>query len=224
MVFRIGLELIVAMSKLYCILFSVFTLLAHQVSSTDPFDETTTFILAAVQAGPSEGQFVSSGSGLDALKVKLINGLAYDWWYFDPVLDDAEASLVIVFYTVSPAGFPFGSYPSTVDSVSVNAKFRNGTIFTASIPASNATTVTVGGGATGDFEGTGWCWTSTPNMTQYLLNVDEYRAYHLEAYSYEKFDLDDQIETSGQPYIQREPDEQFQHEDAEYPGVVYETV
>jgi hypothetical protein len=61
-------------------------------------------------------------------------------------------------------------------------------------------------------------------MTQYLLNVDGYRVYHLEAYSYEKFHLDDQIETSGQPYIQREPDEQFQHEDAEYPGVVYETV
>ncbi|KAF4609608.1 hypothetical protein G7Y89_g15847 [Cudoniella acicularis] len=34
-----------------------------------------------------------------------------------------------------------------------------------------------------------------------------------------EFDSDDDIETD-QPYIQRQPDEQFQHEEAEYPGVV----
>ena len=32
-------------------------------------------------------------------------------------------------------------------------------------------------------------------------------------------DSDDDIEID-QPYIQRQPDEQFQHEEAEYPGVV----
>ncbi|KAI9735395.1 MAG: hypothetical protein M1818_006401 [Claussenomyces sp. TS43310] len=36
-----------------------------------------------------------------------------------------------------------------------------------------------------------------------------------------EFDSDDSIE-SDHPYIQRQPDEQFQHEEAEYPGVVYE--
>jgi hypothetical protein len=36
-----------------------------------------------------------------------------------------------------------------------------------------------------------------------------------------EFDSDDDIEID-QPYIQRQPDEQFQHEEAEYPGVVYE--
>ena len=33
--------------------------------------------------------------------------------------------------------------------------------------------------------------------------------------------MDDDIEIN-QPYIQRQPDEQFQHEEAESPGVVYE--
>jgi hypothetical protein len=36
-----------------------------------------------------------------------------------------------------------------------------------------------------------------------------------------EFDSDDEIEID-KPYIQRQPDEQFQHEKAEYPGVVYE--
>jgi hypothetical protein len=36
-----------------------------------------------------------------------------------------------------------------------------------------------------------------------------------------EFDSDDDIEID-QPYIERQPDDQFQHEEAEYPGVVYE--
>ena len=36
-----------------------------------------------------------------------------------------------------------------------------------------------------------------------------------------EFNSDDEIEID-QPYILRQPDEQFQHEEAEYPGVVYE--
>jgi hypothetical protein len=36
-----------------------------------------------------------------------------------------------------------------------------------------------------------------------------------------ELDSDDEIEID-QPYIQRQPDEQFQHEQAEYPGVLYE--
>jgi hypothetical protein len=38
----------------------------------------------------------------------------------------------------------------------------------------------------------------------------------------QEFDPDDPILKSDRPYIQREPDEQFQHADAEYPGVVCE--
>jgi hypothetical protein len=160
------------MNNFYCILFSVLAVLAYQVSSACSFDKETTFIPAAVQPGPSNGQFVSSANGLDAPKVIPINSSAYDWWYFDAVSDDAEESIVILFYTVSVAGFAFGSNPTTVDSVSINAQFRNGTSFSASIPASNATIVTVEDGTTGDFGGAGCGWTSTPDMTQYMITVD----------------------------------------------------
>jgi hypothetical protein len=160
------------MHNFYCILFSVLAVLHHRVASAGSLDKETTFVPAAVQPGPSEGQFLSSATGLDAPKVKPINASAYDWWYFDAVSDDAEESIVILFYTVSVAGFTFGSNPTTVDSVSINAQFRNGTSFSASIPASNATIVTVEDGSSGDFGGTGCSWTSTPNMTQYLIMVD----------------------------------------------------
>jgi hypothetical protein len=64
---------------------------------------------------------------------------------------------VILFYTLFVAGFIFGNNPTTVDSVSINAQFRNGTTgsFSASIPASNATIVTAKDGTSGDFGGTG---------------------------------------------------------------------
>jgi hypothetical protein len=150
----------------------LFTLLFLQVLATNPFNQAIDFIPAAVQAGPSQGQFVSSDRGLDAPKIHSVNGSAYDWWYFDAVSDDAKASLVIVFYTASPAGFPFGSFPSTVDSVTIDAEFSNGTSFGASIPASSATIVTVGDGTTGIFEGAGSCWTSAPDMSRYLLKVE----------------------------------------------------
>lgn len=160
------------MNNLFRILLCVFTLLARQVSSAHISDDEITFIPAAVQAGSSYGQFVSSASRLDAPKVVPINASAYDWWYFDAVSDDAEESIVIVFYTASVGGFATGADPTTVDSLSIQARFRNGTSFQVSIPASSATIVTVEDGTTGEFKGTGCGWTSTPDMARYLITVD----------------------------------------------------
>ena len=160
------------MNNLFRILLCVFTLLARQISSAHISDDEVTFIPAAVQAGSSYGQFVSSASRLDAPKVVPINASAYDWWYFDAVSDDAEESIVIVFYTASVGGFATGADPTTVDSLSIQARFRNGTSFQVSIPASSATIVTVEDGTTGEFKGTGCSWISTPDMARYLITVD----------------------------------------------------
>jgi hypothetical protein len=61
---------------LYYILFTVLIL---QVLATNPFNQAIDFIPAAIQAGPSEGQFVSSARGFDASKIHPVNGSAYDW-------------------------------------------------------------------------------------------------------------------------------------------------
>jgi hypothetical protein len=109
------------MNNFYYILFAVFAVVSQRVSSSaDGFDKEIIFVPAAVQPGPSEGQFISYASGLDAPKVIPINASAYDWWYFDAVSDDAEESIVIVFYTASDTGFTQGS-STTVDSVSISA-------------------------------------------------------------------------------------------------------
>jgi hypothetical protein len=150
----------------------LFPLLVRQVLSAGLFSKEVTFVPAAIEDGPSQGEFISHSSGLDAPKIRPMNGSAYDWWYFDAVSDDAKASLVVVFYTASPTGFPAASFPSTVDSITIDAEFPNGTSFAVSIPASSATIVTVGDGTTGVFEGAGSGWTSTPDMTRYLLTVD----------------------------------------------------
>jgi hypothetical protein len=57
------------MNNFYCILFSVFAVLASKVSSAGSFNKETTSGPAAVQPGRSKGQFISSITGLDALKV-----------------------------------------------------------------------------------------------------------------------------------------------------------
>ncbi|OBT38732.1 hypothetical protein VE00_11002 [Pseudogymnoascus sp. WSF 3629] len=160
------------MNNFYGILFSLFAVLAYPVSSAHSFNKEITFIPAAIQPGPSKGQFVSSASGLDSPKVIPINASAYDWWYFDAVSDDAQESIVIVFYTVSAAGFPGGSSPTSVNSVGINAQFRNGTSFSVFIPATSATIVTVENGTSGHFRGTGCAWISAPNMARYLITVD----------------------------------------------------
>jgi hypothetical protein len=160
------------MNNFYGVLFSLFAVLAYPVSSAYSFNKEITFIPAAIQPGPSKRQFVSSASGLDSPKVIPINASAYDWWYFDAVSDDAQESIVIVFYTVSAAGFPGGSSPTSVNSVGINAQFRNGTSFSVLIPATSATIVTVENGTSGHFRGTGCAWISAPNMARYLITVD----------------------------------------------------
>jgi hypothetical protein len=150
----------------------LFTLILHQVLSADPFSKSITYVPATIQDGSSHGQFISSDTRLDAPKIHRVNGSTYDWWYFDAVSDDATASLVIVFYTASLSGFPATGFSSTVDSITIDAEFPNGTSFAASIPASSATIVTTGDGTSGSFEGTGSGWTSTPDMSRYLVTID----------------------------------------------------
>ncbi|KJZ80054.1 hypothetical protein HIM_00768 [Hirsutella minnesotensis 3608] len=154
------------MNKLYGLLLGAVVILAHQP------DSKTSFVPAAVQPGPSKGQFVSSASGLDAPKVHPINGTAYEWWYFDSVSNDADESIVVVFFTSSNAGYSNKPKTTSVDSVEINSRFRNGTTTSVLIPATNATLVAIEDGSSGDFAGTGCSWRGTPNNSQYVITVD----------------------------------------------------
>jgi hypothetical protein len=161
------------MKKLSGILTIILSLLSLQVISGNAWDEFITFDSATTQDGPSQGQFVSTSSGLDAPKVHPINGTAYDWWYFDAVSADAKSSFVIVFYTASQRGLPFAAENTTVVSLTLDAKFPNGTIYSISLPATSATIVSIGNGTTGLFKGSHSSWTSTPDLSQYIVSIDD---------------------------------------------------
>ncbi|KAL1962236.1 hypothetical protein VTN77DRAFT_9892 [Rasamsonia byssochlamydoides] len=135
---------------------------------------TTVVVPSSVQPGPSVPQFVSNATGLDGPKVHPINGSAYDWWYFDAVAVDGLSSVVVVFYTAAEDGFPFpfSSGNSSVVLASLQGSFANGSLFEISVQATSGIIDTVGNGSRGQWENTGFAWSSNAQATEYKLTFD----------------------------------------------------
>jgi hypothetical protein len=158
--------------RLCYILCCVLVLLARQAQSWTPWIQSTTFVSAAVQNGSSQAQRVSSASGLDVPKVKPINATAYDCWYFDAVSVDAKTAVVVAFYTAWSATVQALLNNTTVTWITLNVQFPNGTAYAATLPATTATIQTVGQGSVGLFQGSGFGWTGSPSLSQYVISVD----------------------------------------------------
>jgi hypothetical protein len=130
-----------------------------------------------IQPGNSIAQFVSGTSGLDGPKMDPeINATSFDWWYFDAVSDSNSCAVVMVFYMSTDLGFPF-VLPGAALSVDIFATFEDGSL--VFIPLNNppintgtATVVTDGDGTSGIWEGTGFEWTGTPDLSQYVVTID----------------------------------------------------
>lgn len=131
-----------------------------------------TVIPQSLNLGESHAQFVSTSSGLDAPKVRPINSSAFDLWYFDVVGDDGKSTVAVSFFTATSSSFPFLNSPTVVTSAGLAASFPNGTLFQASLPATEASVIAIGDGASGIFEGTGFSWTGTPDLSGYVVKVD----------------------------------------------------
>ncbi|KIM96949.1 hypothetical protein OIDMADRAFT_44425 [Oidiodendron maius Zn] len=136
------------------------------VLSSNP--HSVSIIPSAISNDTSIVQYVSDIYGPDAPKVKPIDEPAFSWWYFDVVSDNLESSIDVFFYT-TPAVAGDGVHAL---SVSLSAHFANGTAFNVEALADGATVVTDGGGSSGHFDGTGFRWTSTPDMSLYLVEID----------------------------------------------------
>jgi hypothetical protein len=143
-----------------------------------PIKTTTTTIPGAVSTAVSVAQFNSGPAnlGADGLKVSPINSTATDWWYFDAVDADTEsvASVVVVFYLVTPGSFPFpyGLVNDTTNSVvmaEISGSFPNGTLFNTVLVGSDAVVEWSGDGSSGSWEGTGWGWKGNPTATEYKI-------------------------------------------------------
>jgi hypothetical protein len=129
-----------------------------------------------VNPGNSSAKFVSGPAGLDGPKVAPPNGTSYDWWYFDAVSADSNASIVIIFYVATSDGFPFLA-PGSALSVNFFATFENGTslvYFLEDLPSNTgaATVITDGNGSSGYWNSTGAKWIGTPDVSGYVVTID----------------------------------------------------
>lgn len=130
-----------------------------------------------IKTGPSTAQYISGESGLDGPKMTPgINATTFDWWYFDAVANDGSAAVVIVFYLSTDLGFPFVPPLSTL-SVDIFATFDDGSLVFLPLnnlpyKAGQATVVTDGDGASGNWQGTGFSFEGSPDLSTYKVTVD----------------------------------------------------
>jgi hypothetical protein len=119
-------------------------------------------------------QFNSTGSGLDGPHVSPINATTWDWWYFDAVAEDQSNQVVVVFYTGQP---PIGSSPNELPvQLLIGIPGSpilppNGSV-SAEALASQAEITTIGQGASGKWDGTGFSFKGEPDLRRYVIEVD----------------------------------------------------
>jgi hypothetical protein len=135
----------------------------YQLSS-----HSITKILSIVSNDTSVANYISDIYGPDNPQVEPIDEAVIDWWYFDVVSDDLHTSADAFFYA-TPILVGDGEHTLFV---SFSARFPDGTSFNANVTAESATVVTDGNGSAGFFEGTGFEWSSTPDLSHYVVKID----------------------------------------------------
>ncbi|MCJ1420335.1 hypothetical protein MMC32_006692 [Xylographa parallela] len=151
-----------------------FWLFADLVFARGPWISTRVYSPNTVN-GSSDALFTSSAYGLDAPKVETINDTSYEWWYFDAVSEDQKSSVVITFLVAPATGFPQSGSPDNAILSATIALSYPGQEFVSwlsSVPATEATVVSIGNGASGVWEGSGMDFIGTPDLSTYVVNVD----------------------------------------------------
>ena len=155
-------------------LVSVIWLLTKSVSARPPWISTHVYSPSTVN-GSSHALFTSSAYGLDAPKVETINDTSYEWWYFDAVSEDQKSSVVLTFFVAPATGFPESGAPDNAilaATIALSYPGQEVASFLSSVPATEATVVSVGNGASGFWKGSGMNFVGTPDLSNYLVSVD----------------------------------------------------
>lgn len=157
--------------------FNTFSLFGAFCASSAVLAAQTLVVPNTVASGPSTATMVSGASGLDGPKMSPeINTTSFDWWYFDAVATDGSAAIVMVFYLSTDIGFPFVP-PLSALSVDIFANFEDGSLLflplnNLPLKAGQTTIVTDGDGASGNWEGTGFSFEGSPDLSSYTVTVD----------------------------------------------------
>ncbi|KAK9453370.1 hypothetical protein V1511DRAFT_505523 [Dipodascopsis uninucleata] len=115
--------------------------------------------------------FTSCSDGADAPHVVPINQTTYDWWYFDVVSPDAKSGVTFIFMAASEIGFPFSL--NVIDSLSAFVFVTvNGSTTIGTLLSTGANITSAGNGSSGYWKGTGLSWTGKPDVSRYVVSVD----------------------------------------------------
>jgi hypothetical protein len=116
---------------------------------------------------------ITTDAVFDSSKVHHPNTTSYDWWYFDAVAGQGNASLVILF-VVSPQSV-YKDLP-TVLQVQISGSFANGTSFQAIEFAEKAIVSSGAPGTKGQWKGAEAGWVGSSDMSKYEITLSLKRA------------------------------------------------
>lgn len=149
-------------------------LLASLSCADSYYGPTVDTIPATASNHISEVEFVAKENGLDAPHVTPINASTYDWWYFDVVSEDQGYNVVVTFFAAPGSAFAFSGAPATdiTEAYLFVSTPENPMYIDESIPATKALVVSVGNGASGIWEGSGFAFAGTPDMSEYEVTIN----------------------------------------------------
>jgi len=122
--------------------------------------------------GTSSVQFAVDGP-FDGPKADFFNQTTYQWWYYDVVSDDLSQSIVLTFFIGSEGagGVGFPGLPFNI--VEVNLQLANGSVVSLVAPAESVAIATVGDGASGFMNGTGYSWFESSDLSFLYIDVND---------------------------------------------------
>ncbi|KAK9373192.1 uncharacterized protein V1513DRAFT_403720 [Lipomyces chichibuensis] len=162
-------------------IFSSVGVLALATVSTG-FEATNTYIIPStmVSSGVTIQTNAADLSPFDGPKISAVNGSSFDWWYFDVVSPTASITISFQTGTFDALGYPGYNVPYAT-FCNVAGIYPNGSTF--SIPvvlAGPAIITTVGDGAYGNWTGSGFSFSGTPDLSEVTVNLEAALSYGIE--------------------------------------------
>ncbi|KAK9353542.1 hypothetical protein V1523DRAFT_433401 [Lipomyces doorenjongii] len=146
------------------------------------FEATNTYIIPStmVTAGVTIQTDAADLSPFDGPKISAVNGSSFDWWYFDVVSPNSSITISFQTGTFNALGYPGYNVPYAT-FCNVAGIYPNGSTF--SIPvvlAGPAIITTVGDGAYGNWTGSGFSFSGTPDLSEVTVNLEAALSYGIE--------------------------------------------
>ena len=157
-------------------LFSALVVLLHAVaveSLSFPRQHPQVQIIPNVPSQHSvTAQWISSAHTLDNPKLSAVNETSGEWWYFD-VASAGKANLVIVVLFHNQHHFPFARSDSEYQSgIESQGRLRTARSSERAFLRPMLLPQVWGDGTSGVWEGTGVSWAGTPDMSGYIVTIN----------------------------------------------------